>query len=773
MKKIFLYAMALISTFAVFSCSDSDDVDASADRLMRPQFRTRYTVSAGSSDPDLCECRNLNSIFLSWSMINDAESYEIKMSTQQKVSGGEESWENPDNILLDTIVPAGVDTLILRNLSYSTGYRFAIRAISSRGAEHNSQWWGYGDGQHWADYLHIDTESRYSTPEIIENKANITKDGFRIYLNRKVKDTDSDYKEWCEHFTQVDSADTKVWKCDYIVVQASESSPNASVPDEWKHYNLTDEDFARGYVDVAGLDSNSVYIVDVADKDIPLFVDAVYNTTSVRTKGTPGPPIKVIPENGYAEVDTMIIDNTVYYFSNYTDILGSGFKAIRIDQVLHNFMSDNTMAENQVFYLEGGKTYFFTANQDLYKGFVLKTDPDDIAAGKGRARVVDLRCLPSSTGSPSFFMLGRMPIGSENANIAIDIDEVVFEEINFDCLGVHNSAEGNATGNYFFNQYSGGMGINVNKFEILNCSFQRIVRGFGRTQCKYGEYIDNFLVEGCEFYNCGGYSGNGSGYNFFTGDMNNKDSNCFHNMVWRNNTFYDCPIGNFITHGTGTGKWDDPNLVFNITIENNTFVNWNTYLNRPLISMRSIPAGSTFNITKNLFVLTKSDGDERDLNNQGADVRTLNGACQGITVFNIHDNYSTNDNITTSSGDIFSASGFSAAKNSFGSTTFTSNSDVSYPAGVDELLVKIADIKATDLMYSPNPPTPVVGAETAHSHHTGCIDGNMYDLPINHSMGIVNLYFKDFNNVIVANGIGASKWRTQSSSAKRSRARRR
>ena len=95
----------LLSTFAVFSCSDKDnEVSASADRLMRPQFRTRYTVSAGSSDPDLCAVRNLNSIFLSWSIIQDAEAYQLRISTEQKVNKGEEAWENPENVLIDTFL---------------------------------------------------------------------------------------------------------------------------------------------------------------------------------------------------------------------------------------------------------------------------------------------------------------------------------------------------------------------------------------------------------------------------------------------------------------------------------------------------------------------------------------------------------------------------------------------------------------------------------------------------------------------------------------------
>lgn len=779
----------LLSSFAIFSCSDDDMGLASenADRLMRPQFRTRYTVSAGSSDPDLCALRNRNTIFLSWSKVRDAVAYEIKVSTQGKVANGEEAWENPDNVLQDIIVDADKDTLILNDLAYNTNYRFAIRALSDRGEAHNSLWWGYGDGQHWADYLGISTEGRYSTPNIIvqiaENKFDEATGiaSFRVYLNREVDTEDPDYEEWKEHFTEVEGPNgTKVWKCDYFRLTASESSPGAEVPVKFQdnNYVLTDEDFERGYIDVTPLTQNSVYLVDVVDKDIPTPVDAVYNTRPVRTKGVLGDPILINEANGYAAVDTMIMSDVVYAFSDYADLVGPNFKAIRIDNVLKSFMTDINLSENQVFYLEGGKTYFTTSNTELYKGFTLMTNPDDIAAGKGNAKVYDLRNLPSSSGSPALFMLGRMPLDGENANIPIDIDNIIFENIDFDFPGAHNSFEGNATGNYLFNQYSEGMGINISNFEIRGCTFQRFVRGFGRTQCKFGEYIRNFIVEDCEFYNCGGYQGNGSGYGFFTADLNNITSNCFNNMVWRNNTFFDSPIGNFITHGTGNGKWEDESLVFNITIENNTFINFNTYSGRPMISLRSIPNGSTFTIRKNLFILTSSESDERTLYFQGADIRTLDGVNEGNSTFDIHDNWSTNDNINQSTGEVFSSAAFSSKTNSFGKWIGTDpiigKSDVLYPATFDELTVKIANISANELMYQPNPPVKQIGTETEHVHHTQSIDGTTVTTGVNSKIpGNANLYFKNFDNEIVANGIGASKWRTsQSSGAKRASFRR-
>lgn len=760
----------LLTAFTVFSCKDDDlSFSESADRLIRPQFRTRYTVSAGSSDPDICALRGRNTIFLAWSLVDGATGYEVKVSTQQKVANGESAWENPDNVLYTYTLDADKDTMILTNLAYNTNYRFAIRALSPRGEGHHSQWWGYGDGQHWADYLGISTDGRYSTPTIIAQISENVYDettglaSFRVHLNRDVIDTDPDYEEWKEHFTETtDGSGKKVWKCDYFRIAASESSPGAVVPEKFQgtNYQLTDADFERGYIDVTGLTQNSVYLIDVIDKDIAIAVDAVYNTRPVRTKGVLGDPILINEANGYNEVDTMIMNDVTYKFSDYENLLGPNFKAIRLDAVLRSFMTDINLSENQEFYLEGGKVYFFTANTELYKGFTLKTNPEDIAAGKAKAKVFDLRNLPSSSGSPALFMLGRMPLDGENANIPIDIDNIIFENIDFDYPGAHNSFEGNATGNYLFNQYSGGMGMSIENFEIRGCSFQRFVRGFGRTQCKFGEFIRHFIVEDCEFFNCGGYSGNGKGYGFFTADLNNPASNCFNDMVWRNNTFFDCPIGNFLTHGTGTGKWSDPSLVFHITVENNTFVNWNTYSGFPMFSFRSLPAGSTITVRKNLFVQVKKEGDERTLNLQGADIRTLDGVCEGVTVFDIHDNWSTNDNINEATGEVFTANAFSAKKNSFGA--FLSWDEVTYPASAEELKLHIADISAADLMYSPYPPIPVVGTETEHNHHTGSIDGTTPTAGVNSLIGgTANLYFKNFDNPIVTNGIGASKWRTK------------
>lgn len=62
--------------------------------------------------------------------------------------------------------------------------------------------------------------------------------------------------------------------------------------------------------------------------------------------------------------------------------------ATRIDTILTNYMSDNKIAEGQIFYLEGGKTYYCSSTVEMTKGFTIATNPADIAAGKGRATIL-------------------------------------------------------------------------------------------------------------------------------------------------------------------------------------------------------------------------------------------------------------------------------------------------------------------------------------------------------------------------------------------------
>ena len=164
MKKILLYSFALLTTFAIFSCSDKNDYSSTAenDRLMRPIFRTNLTVANGSNDPYLCKCVGRNSIQLYWSTIQGATGYQIKASTIQGVATGDDTnWNDPAYLVLDTIIKGqDSDQLFLEDLKFSATYRFAIRAISERGDDHNSSWMGLGDLRHWADYVTVPTQDK-------------------------------------------------------------------------------------------------------------------------------------------------------------------------------------------------------------------------------------------------------------------------------------------------------------------------------------------------------------------------------------------------------------------------------------------------------------------------------------------------------------------------------------------------------------------------------------------------------------------------------------
>ena len=105
-----------------------------------------------------------------------------------------------------------------------------------------------------------------------------------------------------------------------------------------------------------------------------LYCDGQYNKVMMRMMGEPGEPI-IIP----ATVDP----NDTILAQRYVP----GLQATRIDTVLSNYMGDNTLAEGQVFYLEGGKDYYISTNVELTKGFTIETNPEDLPT-KGRARIL-------------------------------------------------------------------------------------------------------------------------------------------------------------------------------------------------------------------------------------------------------------------------------------------------------------------------------------------------------------------------------------------------
>ena len=792
MKKLLLYSFALLATFATFSCTDKDEAsyEASSDRLMTPVFRTNRTISKGGSDPFLCQVVGRNAMQLYWSQVKGAKGYQIKASYEQSIANSPENWDDQTLLALDTILLGEEqDQLFLEDLMFSKTYRFAIRALSDRGEEHNSNWFGTGNLHQWTDMVYYDMLDKYRVPSIIAQKANITKESFDLVLDRSYdksgerKYTADELEEMSEFFnTTTDASGNKVWRADRLVIEPASSNPDAKVPAEYQYPGLKLENSMFGadgiaMINVAGLDSNSVYNMYTydelvfqekakkgLDKQKCLNYAQQNLDITVRTKGDPGEPIVIEP----APQDTMMYESDGSMLS-----INLPLKATSIQPLIEKFMDSNEYAENKVFYLRGGENYFVRGGLQVYKGFKLATHPDDIAAGKGRAKVFlyypqVLDISGGSSPSPAFFMLSRNPIGSENPMITIDIDKFVLEDLDFTIPYVRNIGDGSkvVTNSYFMNMYSKGMGSTVEEISLKNCSFQGIVGGFYRVQANYGVRIKNFIIDNVDFYNGGYYSTSGRRYNWFHANPEaNVNINIWENFVMKNCTIYDNPLGYMFNHNKQQSIEWPASLHYNITLENNTFINLNTCNagNSMIFNTRWIPGGSTFTIKRNLFVLTRNDNDtERTMVQAGCDIRTINGS--GTVTLDFEDNYSTNDNLT--SGQIWSntASAFDyTQKNTFGS--LAKNYDVTWgKAGAEGLTVKVADISAKDLMVQPNPPHKLDPSNPNHYDHV-CdgIDGTVTnvdkEIRSDYKPGMVDLHFKNFNNVLVEKSVGAPKWR--------------
>ena len=469
------------------------------------------------------------------------------------------------------------------------------------------------------------------------------------------------------------------------------------------------------------------------------------------TKGTPGAPIliKHVP----TAKDTIGTGENM----NIYDI--SSYNSMKLDDIISNYNSDVTVAENQVFYLEGGKTYHFTSNPNIYKGMTLRTNPEDVAQGKRAKVYLGGMTKTGANVNTCNFMLGRQPNAGENSTITLDIDSIRFMDLDFDVpmatnYGHAQEGNGKAVGNYFMNMYSNGMGINVTLLEWNNCTFQGLIRGFFRIQGSNDFYIHNLKMIDCSHYNSGFYDNNGGGYNYIHADHNGKPkSNILENVEISGNVFYDSPKGSLITDSNRNLKWD-ASVRWNLNIHHNTFVNFMTRSTKAAwMNTRYIPGGSEASIHDNIWINTKDADDvNRAMNALGWDARNIQGGDgSGKVVFNIYNNWTTNDPYLKG-GQPFNNNAFNATSNSPGKwqKTWKDELDTYYPAGLDELKVHCdPELKATDLMVSPNP-QHFVGAKPSHlDHHT--------------DKGIDGLYYqqteKVLNSAIYKSGAGAPRLR--------------
>lgn len=708
MKKYLLYFLLAFIALPFAACSNDDEPAAEgevAEREFMTMFRKDHNTNKGDDEPYACGVKNLNDIQLYWYGVHDCAGYQIRCALQPNVANGAEAWENAAAnglLVFDEIVGPDVLEMLVKDLEYSTSYRFAIRTLSKKGEGYHSKWYGYGDGRHWADWCGYDTGERYPTPEVLRVES-ITKTSFRVTIERAKADAavgiaEAEVESWSENF-ELDADENFVMH--YLTITPSPTNPDAKIDAKWAHYDLTAEDFERGYVEVDGLDENSVYVVKAVNKNNPIFVDAVYNTLTPRTDGTPGEPI-------HLKWDDLYIPNDSVPGAN-------DYEAARLDEWLVNYTQDATLAEGSIFYLDGGKNYYFHQNPTLCKGFTLATNPEDLAAGKQKAKVLlGGTTIVGNTANSVNFMFGRQPQAGEDGTISVK--SLIFENIHFDCPKATNFGDAAATGNYFANMYSNGMAVNFSSFEVRNCVFERMVRGFIRVQGSKRKVFENMIVEGCTFVNCGFYDNNGRGYAWIADDSALAKQNIYTHFVFRNNTMYDSPRDNFLTNNNKNLSWPE-SINYDVTIENNTFVNFSTRATtRNLINMRNVPNGSRFKVRNNLFISTRAAGDDRTLTMGGFDIRAINVQGAGTVptiLFDIENNYcSTVETDKQKDDGVFNAGAFSATKNSGGTylNYLSPDGGDAVIHGKDNLVVKHTRTAAGDILdptqifVNPNPP---------------------------------------------------------------------
>lgn len=776
MKRYLLYTLLILATLANTSCKDDEAIPAGTDREWMTMFICDNNRGKGEDYAYNCKTEgpNGNDIHLYWYGVNDCAGYQIRQALYPNVSRGADAWGTAADeglLLLDTIVGPDVLDMVIKDQQYSTDFRFAIRVLSKKDNNvtdftHASKWYGHGDGRQWAEYLGLTTATRYATPFCVYvDGSKTTETTMRVMLNRAfdvVSEgvSDEDKLVYREKF-ELDENDNFVYQ--WLEVAPSPSNPESTVNDKWKHYKITEEDFEKGYVDIDGLQPNSVYVINVRNEHVKVKWDAYYNTYSARSFGEPGEPILIAHEIKSPERNNYDTEEGYQTALEQYEV-AKQYDATRIDTILDNFISDVNLAEGQTFYLEGGKTYCIFNTVNTCKGFVLRTRPEDVAQGK-RAKVLLGGMYTVGTDvRTANFNFGRAPQAGEGGEIYMQMLE--FQDIDFDSplartYGDQQAGMGGATGNYFMNMNSNGMAIHLERFVIKNCTFKRIVRGFVREQGSNYKVWDEVLIEDNQFFDCGYYSNGAGGYNWIAGSGSNPNSNLYKNFIVRNNTFFDCPFPSFFNE-TKQAAWKSG--AWNISFENNTLVNWNTRAAGNIFNMRNIPDGSVFNVKKNLIILTKQDGDPRKMVMGGADIRktmSLPDGTAGHITLNFENNYSTNTFLTN--GQIFSTNAWTATKNNFGTLVKDGSATLN---GTLEVIAD--DISPLELMVSPNPPhMGNSGNDAQYMHRADALDGTA-------GKDGANLYYqqtsKVLNSKIYTLGIGDPRWRNgQAASAARHR----
>lgn len=740
MKKL-LYLLAGIMAFATTSCNDDDTTIYTPaddlDRMPMTMFRKNHNTNVSNSETYACKVVDgtRNTVQLYWYGVEGAGGYEIRYGVESGLtSGTEEDWSNPDRLSGTYIVGPEVLHFEIPDLNYQTPYRFSIRVLHpdyiKTGANgqieiiestKHSKWYGRGNGQQWEDYLGIGTSERYVTPNVIF-ASDKDFNSFNIYVDLSDKTgsmSQADKDTIAARFDKTPNGDF-VAHTVYVIPDAI--NPDASVPAQFRNGYPIDQNALKengGVIHVDGLDENSTYVIRIQNKDRifvnregkTIDVDSYYNDATIRTKGTPGDPILIKHK----------ITDKIYNDSTW-NVGEREYNCMRIDTIISQFNASPTLAEGQVFYLEGGKAYYFWNNTDINKGFTLETNPEDVAQGKRAtvymAGIADNQGKQNDTRTCNF-MFGKN-LGAGEVDAPVQVENVVFRNIDFSVpkFQVYADRKADGNGNYFANMYSGGRGITFDKLELDGCTFQGFVRGFIRTQGSKAKQFKQIIVNNCVFQNNGYFrTNNGGAYNFIHGDQSSVNNNIFTDLRITNNTFYDCQNSGLMTMGNNSQDWP-ADLHYNITVENNTFINFGTRAGALLFNFRYFPGGSSITCQRNLIVLAAADDDQRELKCIGSDFRTVNGS--GVVTLKFKDNYSVGcrDAHYKDNG-IFTGNLFSATKNSFGAFK-----DGLVGGDETDLFVKVGStpLKATELFSDPNPQHKQVNGENHPMDHRSTSD---------------------------------------------------
>jgi hypothetical protein len=261
----------------------------------------------------------------------------------------------------------------------------------------------------------------------------------------------------------------------------------------------------------------------------------------------------------------------------------------------------------------------------------------------------------------------------------------------------------------------------------------------------------------------GFYSNKGDGYGYmsFKGGSE-KGANPYVNCEVIENTFYDSPCFYLIGNDSESLATWTADQAYNITIKNNTFVNFNTLNNNGCFfnpkGGKGAPRGSKFTIQNNLIILAYDDDDEGRVASHvcaGWRVSEMKGVTDSKFEFNVSNNWSTSEHIDAKTGEVFTHYQFSK----------TSTDGIAYWVGEGSLLNGGEDKNSDNLKvhYEEGITTKVLMRNAIPSHHYTTI--STAGPETFHTDNLDGLYYNDTeavrNSQIYKLGIGASKWRNK------------